>query len=159
MTWTCRLCSKQFSEIPKTATAIGAGRRGHRNQLWSFPDGTTHDLVRDDMLRRPGSPGQYRSACTRWHRQRGVVDRRCKWCRMDADEAAKKLRPPQIPLPVSKPTPQEPKVEQVLTEVLNVAELPTPQPELSKPERITVESKPQSEPETTMAAAFKRFKR
>jgi len=78
---------------------------------------------------------------------------------MDADEAAKKLRPPQIPLPVSKPTPQEPKVEQVLTEVLNVAELPTPQPELSKPERITVESKPQSEPETTMAAAFKRFKR
>ena len=157
MTWTCRLCSKQFSEIPKTATAIGAGRRGHRNQLWSFPDGTTHDLVRDDMLRRPGSPGQYRSACTRWHRQRGVVDRRCKWCRMDANEAAKNLRPPQIPLPISKqkpvPTPEPPKAEQV--EVLN--NLPQ-QPELEKPLPIQVNSESE-QPKTTMQAAFNRLNR
>src|SRR6266705_1978794 len=104
MTWTCRLCSKQFSEIPSTATAIGAGRRGCRNQLWQFEDGMVHDLARD-IPRKTGSPGQYRSACTRWHKQRGVVDKQCKWCRMDAADLALKLRPPQIPLPISKQKP------------------------------------------------------
>ena len=156
MTWTCRLCSKQFSEIPRTATAIGAGRRGYRNQLWQFEDGTLHDLVRS-IPRKPGSPGQYRSACTRWHKQRGVVDKQCKWCRMDADEAAQKLRPPQIPLPISKPVPtlDPPKVEQVelLTEVLNVlVEIPTPLP-------IQADSESEQPETTTMAAAFKRSRK
>jgi len=74
---------------------------------------------------------------------------------MDADEAAKKLRPPQIPLPISKPvpTPEPPKAEQV--EVLN--NLPQ-QPELEKPLPIQVNSESE-QPKTTMAAAFKRFKR
>jgi len=78
---------------------------------------------------------------------------------MDADEAAKKLRPPQIPLPVSKPTPQEPKVEQVLTEVLNVAELLTPQLELEKPLPIQADSESEQPETTTMAAAFKRSRK
>jgi len=116
-------------------------------------DGTVHDLARD-IPRRPGTPGQYRSAHTRWHKQRDVFSPTCEFCRKDADDLALKLRPPQIPLPISKPNPvplDPPKVEQaeveVVIEVLNNLPLP-----------IQADSDSE-QPETTMQAAFNRLNR
>jgi len=53
----CRICSKEFSEIPPDAVEIAAKRRG---VLYQFGDNTVHDLYRV----RP------KSADHRWHKSK-----------------------------------------------------------------------------------------
>jgi len=149
----CKICDRDL-EIPADAVLL---KKRHGIALYLFPGtgGLVHEFKTQAKVDRVKIPS--RSACTRWHKQLGVVAPRCKWCRMDANEAAKNLRPPQIPLPISKqkpvPTPEPPKAEQV--EVLN--NLPQ-QPELEKPLPIQVNSESE-QPKTTMQAAFNRLNR
>jgi len=51
----CRICSKEFTEIPPDAVEIAAKRRG---TLYQFVDGEVHDLYRARSV----------SADHRWHR-------------------------------------------------------------------------------------------
>ena len=134
MSFTCRLCSKQFDTIPDNGTPIGRKRRG--GQLWRI-DGQVHDL-KLDRVRIPRRHG-----CTRWHKQRGIVGPNCNFCQMDA-----------APKPEITPT-------EVILEIAKgvLQAQSTPQSELPKPEPVMAEPEHQPEPETTMAAAFKRSRK
>ena len=42
MSYVCRICSKEFTDLPPDAIQIAAGRRG---TLYKFGDGEIHDLL------------------------------------------------------------------------------------------------------------------
>jgi hypothetical protein len=138
MTWTRRLCSKQFDQIPENAIAIGRKRRD--GQLWMFDKSEVHDLKLD----RPKLPS--RNACNRWHKQRNIFKPGCRFCELDAAAAKPEITPTAVLVEIAK-------------ELL--IELPQPQPELPIPEPVMAEfeTEPEQSETTTLAYAFRNSKK
>src|SRR5438034_311625 len=77
----CRICSQEFSEIPKDAIAINEPTHGYR--LWEFPDGTVHSLrevKRQSMTQEALSARGKLAAHTRRHRNIGIQKENCAFC-------------------------------------------------------------------------------
>jgi hypothetical protein len=44
MSYVCRMCDKEFAEIPPGAVLLASSRRGRFSYLYRFADGAVHDL-------------------------------------------------------------------------------------------------------------------
>jgi hypothetical protein len=125
MSFTCRLCHKQFAEIPIGAVEIGKGRRGSFRIYKIGED--IHDLGRT-RLRFPNG------AHERWHVQRGIKKADCEFCQSDAAPKPATV-PATVPAAPREITPSEIVAnlfEQIIKQVLSGQPKP-PTPQLAAP--------------------------